>query len=112
MNPSGTSWPHHADGIQPLFQALSQPPGSRVVAGSELSDQSKWTKDRNLIFTLGHEASIREPHEQVQQSWRGRQRPNGIEVYRNGVGHHLAVELIAEHDHVVEFIGNTLLRRI
>lgn len=59
--------------------------GPRVIRRPDLVGETEIAKQRNGVFSLGSEASIGKPHEEVQNGWRCCEDFHCIEVVRNRV---------------------------
>ena len=102
-DPCRTLRPESADIVEPLFEHCPKSAGPRVLRRADLIRQSEISEQRYRLRPLRRETAVRKPHEQIQHGWRRGEQFDGFKIVRNRmVDDQLLVELVAQHDDVLE----------
>jgi hypothetical protein len=99
-NASRAFGPEGTNTVEPLFNHGSESAGPRVIGRANLIGEPEVPEKRYRLRAFGGEASIRQPHEEVQHGRRRGQYLDCFEVIWNRMGDEFLVELVAEHDDV------------
>lgn len=93
-------WPDRANHLEPLIEHCQKAPRPRILDAAELSNEPIVAEDRNFFGTLGGEAAVGKPDEQIKHARRGGEHFHSLQVGRNRMSGHLGEEFVAQRDHI------------
>src|SRR5262249_6474384 len=100
-NLGGAFRPNQPYRFEPLMELFSKFPRPYVFDGPELLYKSKWPEDRYPLRPFRGKASVRQPHEQIEDSRRRCKKSHRFEVGWNGMRGDLLKKFIAQDDNVL-----------
>ena len=92
----GALRPERADRLQPLFEHGPKTAGAGIFNAAKLLGESERAKERDRLGAFRDKTPIAQPHEQVQERWRGCEHFDCFEVGGNGMAGDLGIEFVAE----------------